>query len=66
MKLSKTSMIILLLIALICTHLSLLSVQRQVKYYRQQAATYRQAYERVCRQTRVPVRSNFDGAMAGD
>ena len=31
---------------------------------KQQAETYKAAYERVCRQTRVPVQSNFDQAMA--
>jgi len=58
--------IICLSITIICLMVANHQLSAELSAYRQQAATYQLAYERVCKQTRAPVQSNFDRAMAGE
>ena len=55
--------IIILFVCIICLMCANHQLTNDLFYYKQQTSMYQQAYERVCKQTRVPVKSNIAKTM---
>jgi len=55
----KGPIIIILLIALLFTQATVFNLQRQVRYYKEEAAKYQLAYERKCAQCPIIDNSNY-------
>ena len=55
----KGPIIIILLIALLFTQFNVFELQRQVRYYKEEATKYQLAYERKCAQCPITDNSNY-------